>query len=98
MSVPYRNLARQIINELNTQIDTLDDTRVKHVSKMLCAFYQYATYQGALSTPTDEDDNSMYVITMGVLMNHFLKHESPQAPSIELPSSLPEISPPLPEN
>jgi hypothetical protein len=92
MTVPYRDLARQVLNELNTQLDTLDETHAKHFSKLLCAFYQYTTYQGTIPLPREEDDNSMYVITMGVLMNHFLRHESPQIPVIELPRVLPEVA------
>jgi hypothetical protein len=81
--VPYRQLAHQILEEISSRLDSVDENRAKHMSKLLCAFYQYVTYQGTLPMPEEEDDNSMYVITMGVLMNHFLKNESPSIPREE---------------
>jgi hypothetical protein len=81
--LPYRQLAHQIIQEISSSIDSVDDERAKQISKLLCAFYQYVTYQGTLPPPEENDDNSMYVITMGVLMNHFLKNESPSLPREE---------------
>ena len=81
MPIPYRQLSRQILEELASKVDLLDEEHAKHFSKQLCAFYQYVTYQRTIPMPNEEEDNSMYIITMGVLMNHFLKNESPQIPT-----------------
>jgi hypothetical protein len=80
MTVPYQQLSRQILDELSSKLDSLDEVHAKHFSKQLCAFYQYVTYSQTVPLPEEEEDSSLYVITMGVLMNHFLKNESPQIP------------------
>ena len=81
MAIHYQDLSRKILQELSSKLETLDDTRSKNFSKQLCAFYQYVTYQQTIPLPEEDEDNSLYVITMGVLMNHFLKNESPKIPT-----------------
>lgn len=80
MAIPYRQLAREVLEQLSSQIDTLDEDQAKHFAKQISAFYQFVVYQKTIPQPPEEDDNSLYVITMGVLMNHFMKNESPQIP------------------
>ena len=81
MAIPYQQISHQILQELSSKLDTLDEVHTKHFAKQLCAFYQYTTYQGTLPLPDEGEDDSLYIITMGVLMNHFLKNESPQIPT-----------------
>jgi hypothetical protein len=78
--VPYRHLAAQVLDELQSKLTQLDDDQAKLFSKQLCAFYQHVVYQNTIPPPPQGEDSSMYIITMGVLMNHFLKHESPCVP------------------
>jgi hypothetical protein len=86
MAISYKNLAQGILQEISSKLETLDETQARHISKQLVAFYQFVTYQGTLPMPEEQDDNTMYLITLGVLMNHFLKNESPRIPEIQLPN------------
>lgn len=78
--VPYRHLSAQILEELQSKLSGLDEDHAKLFAKQLCAFYQHVLYQNTIPLPPQGEDDSMYIITMGVLMNHFLKHETPRVP------------------
>ncbi len=80
MAVSYKNLALGILQEISAQVETLDEEQSVYFSKQLCAFYQFVTHNQTLPMPPEEEDSSLHIITLGVLMNHFLKNETPRIP------------------
>lgn len=83
MAINYRQLSVNILDELSSKLQGLDDERATHFAKQLCAFYQFVTYQQTLPQPDQGEDDTLHLVSLGVLMNHFLKNESPQIPTFQ---------------
>jgi hypothetical protein len=84
MAINYKQLSTNILNELSSKLQDLDEARASHFAKQLCAFYQFVTFQNTLPQPDQGEDDTLHLVSLGVLVNHFLKHESPQVPTFPI--------------
>lgn len=92
--ITYKNIAKRILTELNTNLDNLPDTKLKLFSEVLSTFYLFNIKQELIQPYPDTEQESLYLVSLGVLVNHFLVNPPPL---VEIPSISIHTPPPSPE-
>lgn len=98
MAIPpvYKNVAKRILSELDTNLENLPDHKVKLLSELLSVFYCHNINEKVIEPYPESNQESLYLVTLGVLVNHFLTRPEPVVPLPAIPESI-ETPPPSPE-
>ena len=93
--ITYKTVAKRILKELDTNLDHLPESKLKLFSEVLSTFYLFNIKQELIQSYPDQDQESLYLVTLGVLANHFINHPPPVVPRPSLETATPPPSPEL---
>jgi hypothetical protein len=91
----YKTVAKRILKELDTNLEHLPESKLKLFSEVLSTFYLFNIKQELIQSYPDQEQESLYLVTLGVLANHFIDHPPPIVPRPSIDLSAPPPSPAL---